>query len=142
MHERSILCMNAVAVPADTFASIDDEALFAPAMKGFFLIASAWKLDATQARALLGMPPERTFYAWKAGNVGRVSRDTLHRIGFVAGIWKALQVIYSDAQLADSWLSRPNADFAGQAPLARMCAGAVTDLAAVRSYLDAARAPW
>jgi hypothetical protein len=30
----------------------------------------------------------------------------------------------------------------GQTPLQRMCAGDVTDLAAVRSYLDAARAPW
>ena len=63
-------------------------------------------------------------------------------IGYVAGIWKALQIVYSDATLADSWVKRPNAFFGGQTPLERMAAGDVTDLAAVRAYLDAARAPW
>ena len=60
----------------------------------------------------------------------------------VAGIWKALQIVYSDAALADGWVLRPNRFFAGQTPLARMTAGDVTDLAAVRAYVDAARAPW
>ena len=68
--------------------------------------------------------------------------DTLRRIGYVAGIWKALQIVYSDAALADGWVLRPNRSFAGQTPLARMTAGDVTDLAAVRAYVDAARAPW
>ncbi len=43
---------------------------------------------------------------------------------------------------ADGWVLRPNRAFAGQTPLARMTAGDVTDLAAVRAYVDAARAPW
>ena len=59
-----------------------------------------------------------------------------------AGIWKALQIVYSDTKLADTWVSRPNDFFGGQAPLRRMAAGDVTDLAAVRAYIDAARAPW
>ena len=94
------------------------------------------------ARALLGAPAERTFYAWRAGNAVRVPMDTLRRIGYVAGIYKALELLYSDPHLADDWIKRPNRAFGGQTPLQRMRAGDVTDLAAVRAYLDAARAPW
>jgi hypothetical protein len=68
--------------------------------------------------------------------------DTLRRIGYVAGIYKALELLYTDGALADGWVKRPNQAFGGQTPLQRMRAGDVTDLAAVRFYLDAARAPW
>jgi Protein of unknown function (DUF2384) len=66
----------------------------------------------------------------------------VRRIGYVAGIYKALQILYGDTRQADCWVKRPNRQFGGQTPLARMAAGDVTDLAAVRAYLDAARAPW
>jgi hypothetical protein len=56
------------------------------ALRGFFAIMQAWGLNSEDARALLGAPAERTFHAWRAGDV--------------------------------------------------------TDLAAVRLYLDAVRAPW
>jgi hypothetical protein len=68
--------------------------------------------------------------------------DTLRRVGYIAGIYKALQIVYSDAHLADSWVKRPNRAFGGQSPLDRMRGGDVVDLAAVRSYVDAAQAPW
>ncbi len=112
------------------------------ALRGFFHIAGAWGATAEEARVLLGTPAERTYYAWRAGSAVRVPADTLRRIGYVAGIYKALQILYSDPHLADGWVKRPNSAFGGQTPLARMCAGDVTDLAAVRNYLDAARAPW
>ena len=112
------------------------------ALRGFFAITQAWELTAEDARALLGAPAERTFYAWRAGNAVRVPVDTLRRIGYVAGIYKALELLYSDPRLADDWIKRPNQAFGGQTPLQRMRAGDVTDLAAVRAYLDAARGPW
>jgi uncharacterized protein (DUF2384 family) len=112
------------------------------ALRGFFHIMDAWGVGAEDARVLLGSPAERTYYAWRAGNAVRVPADTLRRIGYVAGIFKALQILYSDAQLADTWVKRPNRAFGGQTPLQRMRAGDVIDLAAVRGYLDAARAPW
>jgi Protein of unknown function (DUF2384) len=55
---------------------------------------------------------------------------------------KALQIVYSRPEHADSWVGRPNKFFCGQTPLGRMAAGDVTDLAAVRAYIDAARGPW
>lgn len=112
------------------------------AMQGFFGIMSRWDADNKVMRAVLGSPAERTFFDWKKGRVARLPNDTLRRIGYVAGIWKALQIVYSDPQLADSWVNRPNRAFGGQTPLARMAAGDVTDLAAVRDYIDAARSPW
>lgn len=112
------------------------------ALQGFFGIVTRWGADNATARRILGNPAERTFFAWKSARGGRLPDDTLRRIGYVAGIWKALQIVYSDPAQADAWPSRPNAAFGGQTPLARMAAGDVTDLAAVRAYVDAARAPW
>jgi antitoxin Xre/MbcA/ParS-like protein len=114
----------------------------AAALRGFFQIMTAWGASGDESRIILGMPAERTFHAWRAGKGVRVPQDTLRRIGYVAGIYKALQIVYSDARLADGWVKRPNLAFGGQTPLQRMRAGDVTDLAAVRSYLDAARGPW
>lgn len=111
-------------------------------MQGFFSIAALWGLDNRQMRRLLGEPAERTFQRWKGGHVNALPADTVRRIGYLAGIYKALQILYSNPQQADEWLKRSNADFGEQRPLDRMLGGDVTDLAAVRSYLDAARAPW
>ncbi len=129
--------MNGVALTESMSASRQVKAL-----EGFFAIMRRWKVDNATARRILGFPAERTFFEWKKGRVARLPEDTLRRIGYVAGIWKALQIIYSDRALADGWVSRPNSHFGGQGPLARMAAGDVTDLAAVRAYVDAARAPW
>jgi uncharacterized protein (DUF2384 family) len=112
------------------------------ALEGFFGVMAKWNVDNKSARRILGMPRERTFYEWKKGKVSRLSEDTLRRIGYVAGIWKALEILYSNPEQADTWVKRPNKSFGGQTPLERMAAGDVTDLAAVRAYVDAARAPW
>jgi uncharacterized protein (DUF2384 family) len=112
------------------------------ALEGFFGIMALWGADTRQVRRILGSPSERTFYAWKAGQVRRVPEDMIRRIGYVAGIYKALQILYSDSAQADAWVRRPNRYFGDQTPLERMAAGDVADLVDVRRYLDAARAPW
>lgn len=112
------------------------------ALEGFFKIMELWRVENSDVRNILGSPPTRTFYAWKKKPPARLPEDTLRRIGYVAGIWKALQIVYSKPELADGWVSRKNDFFGGQTPLQRMAAGDVTDLAVVRAYIDAARAPW
>lgn len=112
------------------------------ALVGFFRIMDLWGVGNAEARRLLGSPPQRTFFEWKGGRARRLPEDVLRRIGYVAGIYKALQIIYSDPALADGWVRRPNRFFGEQTPLERMAAGDVTDLAAVRAYVDAARAAW
>ena len=49
---------------------------FDHARKGFFGIMQRWGVDNETARRMLGSPPERTFFAWKRGSVGRVPEDT------------------------------------------------------------------
>jgi hypothetical protein len=112
------------------------------ALTGFFRVMELWRVGNDDARVMLGSPAERTFFKWKRGDVGAVPADVIRRIGYVAAIWKALQILYSDPGQADSWVRRPNRAFNGQTPLERMRAGDVTDLAVVRDYLDAARSPW
>jgi hypothetical protein len=119
-----------------------DHAHAEKALEGFFGIMKLWGADGRQVRRILGSPPERTFYAWKAGHARRIPEDVVRRIGYVAGTYKALQILYSNAAHADAWVRKPNRAFGGQTPLERMAAGDVTDLAEVRRYLDAARAPW
>ena len=124
-----------------------DTALQADLLRGFFGIIRLWHVDNADARRLLGDPAERTFYAWKSGaqktgKVARLPADTIRRIGYTAGIDEALQILYPDSRRADEWIKRPDRHFGGQTPLERMTAGDVTDLAAVRACLDAARAPW
>jgi len=114
----------------------------APALAGVFRIMELWGVDNARARAILGHPSQRTFYRWKKGDVAGVSHDVIRRIGYVSGIWKSLQILYSNQNQADEWVQKPNRFFGGQTPLERMSAGDVTDLAAVHQYLDAARAPW
>jgi hypothetical protein len=114
----------------------------AAALRGAFAILDTWGVGGDDARAILGAPAPRTYFSWRRGDGVRVPADTLRRIGYLAGIYKALQVLYSDPHQADGWVQRPNQAFGGQTPLQRMSAGDVTDLAAVRGYLDAARAPW
>jgi Protein of unknown function (DUF2384) len=114
----------------------------AVALRAFLRLVGLWGLTMEQARVLLGRPARATLYNWKAGRARSLPHDTLQRISYLLGIHKALQILYSDPVLADSWVRRPNAAFGGQSALERMLAGDVTDLAAVRAHLDAARGGW
>jgi hypothetical protein len=68
--------------------------------------------------------------------------DTLRRISYVLGIYKAIQILFQDPGMADRWIREPNRFFAGKSALDRMLAGDVADLYVVREYLDAARGAW
>jgi hypothetical protein len=112
------------------------------ALRAFFRLVELWGLTMEQARVLLGRPSRATLYNWKAGRVKSLPHDTHCRVSYLLGIHKALQILYADPGLADGWLKRPNQAFGGQSALARMLAGDVADLAAVRAHLDAARGAW
>lgn len=101
-----------------------------------------WQLDDRQARVLLGQPAQRTYARWKAGEVAGVPYDTARRLSYLMGIHKALRHLFKDPTQAYGWVHRDNEAFGGQSALARMSAGDVTDLAAVRAYLDSVRSGW
>lgn len=111
----------------------------AAAKLAFFQIMKRWLVDDSDARVLLGSPSRSSFYLHKRGDGGALSSDTLERIGYVLGIFKALELLFADAEQADSWMRRSNAAFGGQSALERALSGRVVDLADVRRYLDAVR---
>lgn len=114
------------------------------ALKAFFNIARVWKLDGNAQRVLLGDVARSTFYKWKKSPRVAVSKDTLERISYIVGIYRALQVLLPNTQAADAWVKKPNAAplFGGASALDRMLAGNVSDLFVVRQYLDAQRGGW
>ena len=113
-------------------------------LRAFFNIADKWGMSTDQAIILLGQPAKATFYKWKKeGFKGTSSAlDLATRIGYVLGIFKALEVIFSQPELADRWVTQPNAALGGQSALDRMMGGQIVDLAAVRDYLDSVRGGW
>lgn len=112
------------------------------ALKAFFTIAEKWHLDTRQELALLGFPKQSTFYNWKRGVVSSVPYDTIERISYVLGIYKALSLLYPSYEQAEEWVRKPNRAFGEQSAIQRMTAGSITDLANVRDYLDAMRGGW
>ena len=119
--------------------------LSAAGLRAFFNIARDWSLSLDEQLVLLGAPGRSTFFKWKsAPETADLKRDTLERLSYLLGIYKALQVLLPATPAADAWIKKPNDAplFAGQSALARMLGGNVADLVAVRQYLDARRGGW
>lgn len=132
----------AALAPAVESPSLEPAQLAAPGLRAFERMAQAWKLSVDEQLCLLGQPPRSTFFAWrKHPERASLSRDTLERLSYLLGIWKSLQILLPEADAADGWLRRPNhaPAFGGRSALARMLGGNVSDLHAVRAYLDGVR---
>jgi Antitoxin Xre/MbcA/ParS C-terminal toxin-binding domain/Antitoxin Xre-like helix-turn-helix domain len=125
----------------DPGSAFDPDELGSTALTAFFNITAAWGLSAEEERTLLGSPPRSTFFKWKSERASRLSGDTLERISYVMGIYKALRILLPTAEAAHAWIRKPNTaqGFGGKSALDRMLAGRVVDLADVRRYLDAER---
>ena len=124
--------------------ALDRKSLSGPALRTFFRIAELWGLSTDEQMTLLGVTARSTFFKWKKATDTVLPKDTLERISYVLGIYKALQILLPDEKAADAWIKRPNDAplFAGQAALDRMLSGQVADLFVVRQYLDAHRGGW
>lgn len=117
----------------------------AAGLRAFFNIARDWDISIEEQIVLLGSPGRSTFFKWKAApESARLSRDTLERLSLLLGIYKALQILLPQPESADAWVKRQNSapPFGGARALDRMLAGNVSDLVAVRQYLDAMRGGW
>ena len=119
--------------------------LSAAGLRAFFNIARDWGLSTDEQMVLLGAPGRSTFFKWKsAPETADLKRDTLERLSYLLGIYKALQILLPAATAADAWVKKPNSAplFGGRSALDRMLGGNVADLLAVRQYLDALRGGW
>ena len=110
-------------------------------LRAFMNIAEAWGLTVAEQLKLLGIASRSTFFKWRRERNPRLPGDTLERLSYLLGIYKSLQILLPDPQLADQWVRKPNSApaFGGQSALERMLSGQVADLYVVRQYLDAQR---
>ena len=124
--------------------SFDRKRLSGPALRAFFRIAKLWNLSVEEQMTLLGLTARSTFFKWKKNQDIVLPKDTLERISYILGVYKALQILLPNEQAADEWVKRPNAAplFAGRSALDRMLSGQVADLFVVRQYLDSQRGGW
>ena len=110
------------------------------AVKLFFGITNEWGLNEKQRCTLAGLSTRTTLFNWQRnleeGTSIKLSRDTLERLSYIAGIYKGIQTLFSDPKQWKDWIHKPNRDFGGQSALERMLAGRVVDLADLRRYLD------
>ncbi|GAA0856621.1 MbcA/ParS/Xre antitoxin family protein [Aliiglaciecola litoralis] len=109
------------------------------ALKVFFNIMSEWNVKNQDQITLLGKPGSTTFYNWKKGQVSSLSVDTMERISYIMGIYKALGILFPTREQADAWIKKPNGHFNNESALAYMLKGSMMHLNDMRRYLDAQR---
>jgi uncharacterized protein (DUF2384 family) len=132
-----------VTQPAEraSLQSSSSEALGGAGLRAFARIAELWQLSIDQQLTLLGIGSRSTYFKWRKEEAPRLPRDTLERLSYLLGIYKALQLLLPQTHTADDWLRKPNDAplFGGRSALERMLTGNVADLYVVRQYLDAQR---
>lgn len=137
--------MPALAGASQAKAQPSRKDMSAAGLRAFFNIAQDWGLSEQEQLVLLGQPSRSTYYKWKsAPQTADLKRDTLERLSYILGIYKALQILLPDLAAADAWVKKPNTAplFGGKSALDRMLGGNIGDLLAVRQYLDARRGGW
>jgi hypothetical protein len=116
------------------------ERLSPSAIKAFLNIMERWGVRDKDARVLLGGMSNGQFYEMKKKPERNLDADTLTRISYLVGVFKALNILYSE-KLADAWVQRANTNriFGGETPLAYMMKGGQSAMQVVRRLVDARR---
>ncbi|MFT4924047.1 MAG: hypothetical protein ACI8WB_000125 [Phenylobacterium sp.] len=117
----------------------DPKVVSQTALRVFFNITDGWQLSSQDTMVLLGEPARSTFFKWRKGEGPALSKDTLERISYVMGIYKALRLLFPTEEQANAWPKKVNKYYDGHSALDFMLKGSVTHLSDVRRYLDAMR---
>lgn len=124
----------------DMPAITDDEA--AALARTTVNLFRAWQITDAEACTLLGDMAKRTWSRWKDGQIGRIDRDLRMRMALLMGIHKGLRYLFRDPERGYAWIRKPNAAFEGRSALEVMLRGEMTDLIALRDWLNAERGAW
>jgi hypothetical protein len=127
------------ATPAATGTSVitDEEAgALARTTVNLFKV---WDLADAEACILLGGMSPRTWARWKEGVIGRIDRDLRMRMAHLMGIHKGLRYLFKEPARGYAWIRKPNAAFGGESALSLMLRGEMSDLSAMREWIDAER---
>ena len=128
-------------LPGQTAPPLSVDSTGGAGLRAFARIAELWRLSIDQQLTLLGIASRSTYFKWRKEAQPRLPRDTLERLSYLLGIYKALQLLLPEPHAADEWIHRPNDAplFDGKPALERLLSGNVADLYVVRQYLDAQR---
>ncbi|TIS87700.1 antitoxin Xre/MbcA/ParS toxin-binding domain-containing protein [Mesorhizobium sp.] len=132
----------AVVTPVnDASSAISDDEADALARTTMNLL-KAWGLTDAEACRLLGGMSARRWERWKDGAYGGIRRDLRTRMGHLMGIHKGLRCLFKEPTRGYVWIRKPNSAFGDQSALQVMLRGEISDLAALRVWLDANREVW
>lgn len=124
-----------------TFVSEQDRARLTPAaVVALRSIASAWKLTATEAAALVGVS-ETTWGRIKSNDWSQVfSQDQMMRLSAMIGLFKGLHMLFAD-QMSDRWVRLRNAGplFQHRTPIDAMIERGIPGMIEIRQHVDALR---
>jgi Protein of unknown function (DUF2384) len=141
--------MTALAYPQTRYAAPEMVDITSPeerkrlgpsALKAFFNIVKCWQIRDEDAMALLGGLASSSYYAMKKSPRRTLDADTMLRISYLIGIFKALNILHGKT-LADRWVTLANSNpiFRGITPLEYMIRGGIPAVQVVRRLLDARR---
>lgn len=110
------------------------------AIEAILKIADKWALKSDDAMRLLGGISNGRYFELKKKRKGVLTQDELTRVSLLIGIFKALNILFSE-RLANQWVLRPNSNpmFKNQPPLLFLIQGGMPGMLAVRRLLDSRR---
>jgi len=103
-----------IALKPPRAAEIGDAAQAGAGLRTFARIVDEWKLQSSDAMALLGVDSRSTFYellkrARENKEVRGLSKDQLDRLSYVLAIYAGVRVLFPHSKESrDGWVSRPN----------------------------------
>ena len=111
------------------------------ALKAFFRITDEWGCTGEDQRKLLGNIGKTTLQKYKQLPPVRLSQDTMERISYIIGIYKAVQMLYPTPERANRrmMLTTTEAPFGGVSALEFMKRSQMKHLMLTRQYFDAKR---
>ena len=110
------------------------------AIQVFFRMAQVWQVRNEDAMTLLGGISNGRYFELKRSHRGVLTQDELTRISLLIGIFKALNILFSQ-KLAQQWITRPNTNpmFHNEPPLQLLTSGGMPGMISVRRLLDSRR---
>jgi len=135
---------NVDLVPRPTPSALASEAererVAGSVLDALIRLADLWQLTNSDAARLFGFN-HRTWLRVKARHwQGSLSQDQVTRASLLFGVFKALEIVFSQS-IARDWVKLPNTEdeFGGRRPLDVIFDGGIPAMMVVRQYVDALR---
>lgn len=123
---------------ATTFAA-EAGAAANPLIRVFDGLAGAWRLEATEILAVLGLDDAAELKQLRATVIEQVGIEIIERVVILLDIFKAINTLLPEADRADAWIRATNAApiFNGRSALDVMTHEGLAGLRGVRAYIQA-----